>query len=208
MKTLTIEDIRDLEPCYDPTEYLPEDWSGTVLDILDIKDCSLEDRLWVVTFFLSDKVNRLFAVYCARQAIALVENPDERVLEAVEVAERFALGKATKKELAAARVAADAVWAAASGAASGASVASAVARATSVASASDAASAAYAARTAARTARAAGAAEADFECYLRLLIGHGAGFWDGDYKNGGALTELCEKHRGVWGDKLIESIGE
>ena len=39
------------------------------------------------------------------------------------------------------------------------------------------------------------------------IEGHGAGFWGGDYKNGDALTELCEKHRDVWGDKLIESIG-
>ena len=79
MKTLTIEDIRELKPCYDPVKYLPEDWSGTVLDILDIKDCSFNDKLWVVTHFLSDKVNRLFAVYCAKQAIALIENPDKRI---------------------------------------------------------------------------------------------------------------------------------
>lgn len=39
------------------------------------------------------------------------------------------------------------------------------------------------------------------------IEGHGAGFWDGDYKNGDALTELCKKHRDIWGDKLRESIG-
>ena len=179
MKTLTIKDIRDLGPCYDPVKYLPKDWSGDVLDILDIKDCGFEDRLWVVTRFLSDRVNRLFAVYCARQAIALIKNPDERNLNACDVAERFAYGKATREELAAANSAAWAAWAdadtddAAVAAANDAAWAvRAAARYVTWDSARNAArDAAWAAAIAAiDAADALAAASADFECYLRLLI--------------------------------------
>ena len=47
MKTYTIADIRKMHPCYDPIRYIPEDWTGTVLDVLKLEDCPAEDRLWV-----------------------------------------------------------------------------------------------------------------------------------------------------------------
>jgi hypothetical protein len=62
----------------------------------------------------NDQTLRLFAVWCARNALALVKNPDPRSVNAVDVAEKFANGKSTKKELAAAW---DAAWAAAGAAA-------------------------------------------------------------------------------------------
>lgn len=115
-RILTIEDIRDWQPCYDPNKYLAEDWSGTLLDILDDKRIPFEDRLWVImrTSLVSEKLMRLFAVWCARQVQHLMA--DKRSLDALNVAERFANGEATKEELAAAG---DAAWAAA-GAAAGA----------------------------------------------------------------------------------------
>ena len=108
----TLEDIRKLEPCYDPGKYAPEDWTGTALDILKAEQVPAEDRLWVAFHegWIDDKTMRLFAVWCARQALALVDNPDPRSVNAVDVAERYANGNATKKELAAAWAAA---WAAA-----------------------------------------------------------------------------------------------
>jgi len=130
MKTLTIADIRNLRPCHDPIKFLPETWSGTIIDILDIKECSFEDRLWVIlhTEFVSDKLMRLFAVWCARQVQHLMT--DARSITALDVAEKFANGLATKDELFAARYAArtaardaaldaarDAAWYAASDAA-------------------------------------------------------------------------------------------
>lgn len=36
--------------------------------------------------------------------------------------------------------------------------------------------------------------------------GHGAGFWDGDYEKGDALTDLCAQYGRSWGDKLNEAI--
>lgn len=56
---------------------------------------------------MTDKDMRLFAVWCAREALKL-DNPDERSINACNVAERFANGQANSDELAAARDAAGA----------------------------------------------------------------------------------------------------
>ena len=114
MKTFTYSDIKSWDPCYDPTKYISEDWEGTVLDVLDLKECPFKDRLWVIlrTDLVSEKLMRLFAVWCARQVQHLME--DERSITAVNVAEAFANGEATREELDAARAAA---WAAAGDAA-------------------------------------------------------------------------------------------
>lgn len=110
MKKLTIETIRSWKPCYDPTKYLNEDWTGTVLDLLDNKVIPIQDRFWCVlrTDFLSEKLLRLFAVWCARSVQHLME--DERSIKAIDVAEAFANGRATEEELRAARAAASAAY--------------------------------------------------------------------------------------------------
>jgi len=117
MKKFTIEDIRSWDPCYDPKKYLKEDWSGTAVDLLDTKEIPFEDRLWVIfrTELVSEKVMRLFAVWCARQVQHLMK--DKRSLDALDVAERFANGEVTKEELDAAWDAARDAGAAARGAA-------------------------------------------------------------------------------------------
>lgn len=107
---ITIHDILRLNPCYDPIRYLPKDWQGTLVDILNIEDCPPEDRIWVVTRLLDDKTSRLFAVWCARQALKLVKDPDPQSIKACDVADKFAEGKATQDEL---RVAYRAAWIAA-----------------------------------------------------------------------------------------------
>ena len=148
LPVFTIDDIRNFRPrpCYDPSRYLPEGWQGTALDVLDVKDCPAADRLWVVLReeCVSSRTLRLFAVWCARQALALVDNPDQRSVAACDTAERFANGEATERELAAARAAAwdaawaaarDAAWAAASAAAGAAASAAAGAAAWAAASA-------------------------------------------------------------------------
>ena len=61
----------------------------------------------------NERTARLFAVWCARQALALVPDPDPRSVAAVDTAERFASGRATAGELDAAVDAARAAWAAA-----------------------------------------------------------------------------------------------
>src|SRR5271165_4559279 len=120
MKTITPKEIRELKPCYDPGKYLKEDWQGTAIDILNLKDAPVSDRLWVVLRldFVSERTMRLFAVWCARQVQHLMT--DKRSIDALDVSQRFAMGEATQQELAAARGAAlaaadaaGAAWAAA-----------------------------------------------------------------------------------------------
>ena len=66
----------------------------------------------------NDRTARLFAVWCAREELKLVDEPDPRSVEACNVAERYANGEAIKDELAAAWAAGGAAaWAAAGAAA-------------------------------------------------------------------------------------------
>ena len=106
MKTFTINDIRLWEPCYDPERYLPEGWEGNVADILRKNEIPAQDRLWVVCRkgLISDKILRLFAVWCARQVEHLMT--DERSIRALDVAEAYANGVASDSELDVARAAA------------------------------------------------------------------------------------------------------
>ena len=147
MKRLTVPMIREWRPrpCYDPTTVVSEDWSGIVLDVLAL-DIPIKDRFWVVLReeLLSPKILCLFAVRCAREVQHLMK--DERSLNVLDVAERFALGRATDYELREARAAARAValaadWAAALAAAlaadwSAAALVAALTRADSVAAGS------------------------------------------------------------------------
>jgi hypothetical protein len=120
MKTFTIADIRSWNPCYDPNKFLPENWNGTVLDILNHETIPPKDKLWVVCRedLIDAKTLRLFAVWCARQVEHLMT--DERSKAVLVVAEKFAHGEATEVELAAAGAAArdaagdaaEAAWAA------------------------------------------------------------------------------------------------
>ena len=77
--------------------------------------------IWVATRpgCLDDKTLRLFAVWCARQVQHLMT--DHRSIAALDVAERYANGEATREELdaalSAAWSAADAAWSAARSAA-------------------------------------------------------------------------------------------
>ena len=63
----------------------------------------LADALWCCRAAPEhDHVWRLFAVWCARRALARVQSPDPRSIVACDVAERHATGRATDEELTAA----------------------------------------------------------------------------------------------------------
>ena len=113
MKTLTWADFAKHEPCYNPAEKYGE-WQGTILDLMQHPDIPAEDKVWAFTRegIVDDKTLRLFAVGCARRVQHFMN--DQRSIDALDVAERYANGNATKDELNAAMDAAmDAAMAAA-----------------------------------------------------------------------------------------------
>ena len=108
MKTINNKLIRSFNPCYDPSEKgIPDDETLTVHEwVSKYKDVvPISDILWLLlrNDFYTDKQLRLFAVWCAREALKMVDNPDQRSINACDIAERYANGEATDKELRAAR---------------------------------------------------------------------------------------------------------
>ena len=120
----TLNKIRAHDPCADGWAKLLAHLhkikaDDEPLDLLTILDSNgMDDTLWCFRAVEGcDKEMRLYAVWCARQVQNLMK--DQRSIDALDVAERFAHGAATRKKLAAADAAAAAAWAAA-GAAAGA----------------------------------------------------------------------------------------
>jgi hypothetical protein len=118
MKT-TLNAIRDHHPCADGWKKLLANLGKTAADddplsLITILDSNgIDDALWCLrAVYDHDKEIRLFAVWCARQVQHLMT--DQRSVDALDVAERFANGDATKEELDAAGAAA---WAASGSAA-------------------------------------------------------------------------------------------
>ena len=104
MKTINNELIRALKPCYDPSKKgIPENETLPVLEWVSKYRGAVPDKdiIWLLCHkeFMPEKELRLFAVWCAREALNLVDNPDPRSIEACNVAERYANGEATKEEL-------------------------------------------------------------------------------------------------------------
>ena len=123
----TLNKIRSQSPCANGWSKLLKSLNKTSADdeplsIIRILDSNgLDDAIWCLRAVEGhDKEIRLFAVWCARQVQHLMK--DQRSLAALDVAERFANGQATDKELTVAR---DAAWDAAGAAARDASAAAA-----------------------------------------------------------------------------------
>jgi hypothetical protein len=177
--------IRRFDPCYDPSElgskeseYLP---IVEAVEKYRDKCKNKEDFVWLLCRkeFMTEKDMRLFAVWCAREALKLLENPDQRSLNACDVAERFANGEATSDEL-------DAAWAAAGSAAWDAAGAAARYAARSAAWAAAGSAAGAAARAAASDAAWAAASDAAW-----------AAAWDA------ASDEASDEARDAQIDKLL-----
>ena len=111
MKT-TLNAIRVCRPCAPGWSKLlahlgktaPDDEPLSLVTILDSN--GLDDALWALRAVEGhDREKRLFAVWCARQVEHLLT--DQRSRDALDVAERYARGRATREELDAAAYAAD-----------------------------------------------------------------------------------------------------
>ena len=122
---ITLQKIRDRRPCTSGWEKLLKSKGGTDADysaefpLSDVLDSNgLDDTFWCLRCLPEhDNLWRLYAVWCARQVKHLMT--DQRSIDALDVAERYARGLATDAELAAAWDAAWAAWAAARAAAAG-----------------------------------------------------------------------------------------
>ena len=107
----TLNRIREHDPCVEGWKKLLQHLGKSKADdeplpfSVIVESNGMEDALWACrTVPEHDREWRLFAVWCARQVQHLMT--DQRSHDAINVAERFALGAATKNELAAARDAA------------------------------------------------------------------------------------------------------
>jgi len=115
----TLNRIREHDPCVEGWKKLLRHLGKTEADdeplpfSVIVESNGMENALWACrTVPEHDREWRLFAVWCARQVQHLIT--DQRSHDAINVAERFALGAATKNELDAAF---EAAWSAARGAA-------------------------------------------------------------------------------------------
>ena len=169
---ITVDFVMGHDPCGRYTRKRVAKLLGpgkTLLECLRSKEVTAEDRIWLATRegACSERVQRLFACWCAEQVLPLfeAEHPDDdRPRMAIQVAVAYAEGEATKDAMAsasdAARAAASAGWSAASAAASAAAWSAAWSAASAAASA--------AAWVALATARAAQVA-----AFIELLETHG-----------------------------------
>ena len=131
-KKIKYKDLVEMNPCYMPDEIgITKGYSAKVSDFIkEYRDKvkKPEDITWVVcrNDYMTGKDMRLFAVWCAREALKLADSPDEVSVNALDVTERYANGEATKGELDAARYSARAAeWADASDAVRAAAMAAA-----------------------------------------------------------------------------------
>ena len=123
MITTTLNRIKAHSPCESGWKKLLKHLGKTKADdaplpfAVILKSNGINDALWCCRCEPQyQKEWRLFAVWCVRQQAHLLT--DQRSKDALDVAERHALGKATDEELAAAEAAAwDAAWDAAGDAA-------------------------------------------------------------------------------------------
>ena len=112
MKKITLDLINSFDPCYDPADigFLKEMKLTPKQFIKEFKNKvkDKEDIIWLLcrNEFISEKNLRLFAVWCAREALKLIENPDLKSINACDIAEKYANKQCSAKELAAARKAA------------------------------------------------------------------------------------------------------
>ena len=91
---ITVEQIMDKKPCGKWTEKRIRKYLGkgmSLLEILNLKGVSVENKIWGATKFLPDKINREFAIWCAKSCKTKVKE----ITVYIDVIERYYAGDAT-----------------------------------------------------------------------------------------------------------------
>ena len=120
MKTITYEDFVRFNPCWLTDEEecnkhasqlagyraMRDEWSA--LDILRLDEVDAEDRLWLVLReeLIDAPILHEFACRCADRALARIEMPDSRSVEAIEAKRKWLRGEISDDAMAAERAAA------------------------------------------------------------------------------------------------------
>ena len=104
LKTISNEIIRRYEFGYDPSECgIPDGEELPIKEWVEKYRKVLKSEytiIWVLcrNEYMSEKDIRLFAVWCAREALKLDKKQNQRSIEACNVAERYANGEASDDE--------------------------------------------------------------------------------------------------------------
>ena len=120
MKTITYEDFVSFKPCWLTDEEtrikhaeqlaryraMRDEWSA--IDILRLDDVDAEDRMWLVLReeLFDAPILHEFACRCADRALARIEMPDSRSVEAIEAKRKWLRGEISDDAMAAERAAA------------------------------------------------------------------------------------------------------
>ena len=120
MKTITYEDFVRFKPCWLADEEerqkheeqisryraMRDEWSA--LDILRLDEVDAEDRLWLVLReeLIDAPILHEFACRCADRALARIEMPDSRSVDAIEAKRKWLRGEISDDAMAAERAAA------------------------------------------------------------------------------------------------------
>jgi hypothetical protein len=110
-KTITLEQVLSLNPCYSKEKILEVSEDKTELtigEIIDLRFVPAEDKLWLLLReeIIPARTLHEFALWCAETALTKANVTDERSWNALKVKRLWLDGKATDKELDAARYAA------------------------------------------------------------------------------------------------------
>ena len=89
---ITAKMILDKDPCHYTEESLIKLLGNgkSPLDAMNLTGVSDKDKIWAATRFLPDKVNREFAIWCARQC----ETKKKEIISYIDTIEKFHAGAA------------------------------------------------------------------------------------------------------------------
>ena len=99
MKTYSVRELSAVHESFDFSIFLGTQWTGTLVDFLQVSTIFDIIKIKVATHFIDDENNRLFAVWCARKAIASIGFYQSSLSDALNIAESYAKGSASQQEV-------------------------------------------------------------------------------------------------------------